>query len=654
MNIYCRILSTVIFCILCSGKADAQFKDGVYFFLNTNTGQYLGIGGSNGAQATLVKHEHPLVLKAVNDSLYTIDTHVYMDDESHFLGTNLNLKSKETTWQFIETSNGNYAITCDKSNYICSDGSSTYINTTTNKNNRRAQWKIINEEDRILALKEGSDATFLIRNADFFNSFTSGYNESYWTIGGTNVTSDINLSAGNPLMPCASAYHTPFDVFQDLEAIPCGTYSLQGQGFYRLDGTRTSYYPELYIDEEADIFFNRTQNENSVNEASASFSMNLYEVKDLKSTTYNGTIRIGARLERSNTLWCCWDNLTLTYVKDLDLAGYKKAFAFSNTEAEGIIKEAINQEIKDSLKRILKSKDFIENENTVESYKKYVYALNKELVLAKKSINYYNNFFESYNRYTNLDETGQELFLNLAEEVYYRYEDCIITDAKEEIQFLDSIYIVATKAQKTPGTDMTAAIVNPDVNGTTGWTCEKPNGGNGPLLNNASFEYWAGSNIKDEDRSFNYYQTITGLQNGKYTISCQAYNSRSSTDNAFVPSCGLYAISGNDTVKVLVEESGSTLSDFTTPEIIVTDSTLTIGVKNFGAMPARWFVADSFRLTLIENEETVTGIGNLPSSKNKSDGVSSIYSVNGIKRNKTGKGINIVKYKNGEVKKIIL
>lgn len=654
MNIYCRILFTTLFCVIFSVKANAQFEDGVYYLLNTNTNQYLGIGGATGAQASLIKHGHPLTLKATNDSLYTIDTHVFKNEDCHYLGQDLKLNSEEATWQLIETSGGNYAITCDGIHYLTSDASSTNISTTSNINSRRAQWKLIKEEDRILSLKEGSDATFLIKNADFYNSFSPKYKESYWTITETGKSLDINLSAGNTITPCASAYHSPFDIYQILEAIPCGTYSLQGQGFYRLDGTRTSYYPELYIDEEAEIFFNRTQNENSVNDASASFSTNLYIIKGLSSTTYNGTIRVGTRLERSNSLWCCWDNLTLTFVKDLDLEGYKKAYAISLEEAENILKNVMNQEIKDSLKRIVNNKDLVEN--SVESYKKYVYPLNKEISLAKKSIVYYTDFINSYNRHLILDETGQRLFVELTDDIFARYEDCVITDAQEEMNALDSIFIVATKAQDTPGSDMTIAIVNPMIDGSTGWTCEKPNGGNGPLLNSTSFEYWAPNTLKDEDRVFNYYQTITGLQNGKYTISCQAYNSRSSADNAFAPSCGLYATSGNDTVSVLIDVEGNTLNEYTSPEIIVKDSTLTIGVKNFGAMPARWFVADNFKLTLVENEETVTGIEELPYAKNTSDAASStsIYSVNGIKRVKTGKGINIVKYKNGEVKKIIL
>lgn len=206
-----------------------------------------------------------------------------------------------------------------------------------------------------------------------------------------------------------------------------------------------------------------------------------------------------------------------------------------------------------------------------------------------------------YSNY-NFDETAAPL----AAEVLQKYNAGEYKNAAE----LRIDYISAVKAQSTAGANMTGAIVNAEINGAEGWTIERPKGGNGPLLNNASFEYWAGSADPRDKASFDYYQVITGLPNGIYTVGADMYNSLNGEGGdytVFSPTCGVYAKVGETEVSKLVDVEGTELSLYTTDQIKVTDGTLRIGVKNFTTpMAARWFVADNFKLTLVDVLPTYT------------------------------------------------
>ena len=194
------------------------------------------------------------------------------------------------------------------------------------------------------------------------------------------------------------------------------------------------------------------------------------------------------------------------------------------------------------------------------------------------------------------------------------YNAGTVNDFAGAIAFVEEAVIPLVKSQKADNSDYTMAIINPHVNGSDGWTCDRPYGGNGPMLNNDKFEYWAGNAYSREDGSFDYYQIISGLPNGYYRVSASMYNSLNDEGGdytEFAPTSGVYAASGANEVITLVEEDGTTLRSYTTDEILVTDGTIRIGVKNtVTPMAARWFVADDFHLTLVRyvGSETSTDI----------------------------------------------
>ncbi len=646
MNVYLKLLLILTSFATCSLSAKAQFDDGAYYIYNCASNMYLGAANRYGTQASLTKIGQPIYFIKQSDGTYALDTKVFNSSTAHYLGSSLYFDSELTSWTIIEVSEDIYAFSSSENKYLSYDGHSTTLTTSGNYKTSSAQWKIISEKSRIASLKPGSDATFLIKDYSFSRNAGPDYQKSYWTIGSADDMTAVSLSNGNSTDNCASAYHTTFDVYQKLFNIPNGTYSLTCHGFYRLDAGRASYIPELYMEDENSLFLVSANGEENINDACSSFALELYELGKITATIYNGTLTIGTKLEKNKNIWCCWDNMRLTYVSGLNEDDYKIALNSSLDLAQSYLSQHINKDVRDSLSKVMTKCQDIDYE--YDTLKYYVDLLNNTISSAEESASIYRDVLTHYNNSSALDEYAQALFNEKTAEIYESYLNGDITNGTEEISKLDSVYDVVRYYQITPGTDMTFAIVNPTIDGSDGWITLKPNGGNGPLLNGTSFEYWGGGSLEEEDRSFNYYQTITGIQNGKYTVSCEAYNSMNGVTYGFSQSSGIYATSGGKTVRTYVNVDSEELTEYTTPVIQVVDNTLTIGVRNFNTMVARWFVADNFKLTLIEPDEAL-GVGDIVESDDRE---TSIYTLEGMRTDKKRKGINIIKYDSGKTTKV--
>ncbi len=176
-------------------------------------------------------------------------------------------------------------------------------------------------------------------------------------------------------------------------------------------------------------------------------------------------------------------------------------------------------------------------------------------------------------------------------------------DALADAQKVEAALPALAMTQLTAGSDFTRAIANFDCGAKDGWTFEKPLGGNGPD-HGGDFEYWAGNASNRAEASFDYWQEITGLPNGTYTVSAEMYNSLNNEGGdytEFKPTVGVYATVGEKTVSKLVDVNSETRVPYVTDAIEVTDGKIRIGVKSFEApMAARWFTVDNFKLTLVK------------------------------------------------------
>lgn len=208
---------------------------------------------------------------------------------------------------------------------------------------------------------------------------------------------------------------------------------------------------------------------------------------------------------------------------------------------------------------------------------------------------------EDYKAHSVDDEAKSAYDLAIGD-VKTAYDAATVEDLAAALATVNAALPALAKTQTLAGSDLTVFIVNPEINGAEGWTIDRPVGGNGPLLGGNSFEYWAGNASDRATASFDYWQEITGLPNGVYTVSADMYNSLNGEGGdytVFSPTSGVYAASSDSEQARLVDVDGTDLITYTTDQVIVLDGTLRIGVKNIMTpMAARWFVADNFKLTL--------------------------------------------------------
>ena len=320
----------------------------------------------------------------------------------------------------------------------------------------------------------------------------------------------------------------------------------------------------------------------------------------------NGTVEIGMYKEKGLTNWHVVQIKGVTATVD---AASLLASSVAKAEAakQLAVPAALLSEITTTIEE--KNKDF----DTGDEYLAAINALDAIVEKAEKyaPLGEVLAVGKSYEANVPAESEAINTYEAAIAQVEADYEAVAVDDFAADIETVKAALSALAKAQTAPGSDLTAFIVNPEINGADGWTTERPVGGNGPLLNDTSFEYWAGSANPRAEAQFDYSQVITGLPNGLYTISADMYNSLNGEGGdytEFAPTCGLYAAAGEAEVVKLVEEDGTALNTYTTENITVTDGTLRIGVKSISPLAARWFVADNFKLTLVKaiSDEEIT------------------------------------------------
>ena len=194
--------------------------------------------------------------------------------------------------------------------------------------------------------------------------------------------------------------------------------------------------------------------------------------------------------------------------------------------------------------------------------------------------------------------------------------------------------------------DLTFLIQNPDfANGGSGWS-------------GTSFTAAAKGVAEHYDKTFDFYQELTGLPNGRYRVEVQsfyraggkekaaaAHQDGSETINAI-----FYANNEETPVCSLFDTDTYTVSPYTYPdnvtqaneafntndlyhnsiECVVTDGTLTLGIKSNTRISADWCCFDNFKLTYLD---AVTGIDAVGANKDK-ETEKPVYRVDGVRLQK--------------------
>ncbi len=289
-----------------------DFDEQEYLLQNVGAGQYLGAGNDWGTRASLLKHaEYVRLIPQEGENVYSLETQVSNGGESYYLGANGYMDSSATPFAFQKLENGNYVICSSDSTFIGFDGTSTIVSMGLTDTDANAQWTITKLTDAKAALSAATeaqpmDATFLINDPNFGRN---NRNKDSWNMEASNK----NLGGGDVKNFCAESWHSDFTLSQVLNDIPNGLYTLTAQGFYRQDGENETNLPVFYANDATATFPVKTGTENSMTDASGSFSQGLYTIDPIYVKVEDGKLTIGAKLEGNTTLWCIWDNFELTY-----------------------------------------------------------------------------------------------------------------------------------------------------------------------------------------------------------------------------------------------------------------------------------------------------------------------------------------------------
>lgn len=279
---------------------------GKVFVQHVATGKYLGAGASWGTHAVLNDTGIDYALTTNSDGTKNFDSQVSNGGAKNFLNGEWN-DGEAFGWTVSQLSNGNYTIS-NGSQYL-SAGNDNLVVLSDNAD----EWRFITVDERKEALAAATssapvDATFLIKGANFNRNDKRNDN---WTV--SDDCTNRNLSGGNNENNCAESYHSTFTISQVVEDAPAGTYTLTIQGFCRQDGGAAEDAPVFFANEETKAFGPLTGTENSMTDASVSFTSGLYTMEPITVVVAeDGTLTVGVK-GTGTSQWVIWDNFQLKY-----------------------------------------------------------------------------------------------------------------------------------------------------------------------------------------------------------------------------------------------------------------------------------------------------------------------------------------------------
>lgn len=311
------------------GNPSEKLEENKYYIRNVATGKWLGPANTRGFEASLIDHAQYMVLHPQADGTYLIKSQIRNYGSNYYLGEldtpdglmYLAVNTNRYYLDILPTPNGHYTISVN-GQYLGYDGSTTVV--TRNASGINAEWEILTHDQMIEEMLQGTaasptDATFLIKdpNFDYMHSF---YDSWVGTDGETGYK-----KGGNQSNQCIEKFHTVFRVSQVLQNVPNGTYRLTAQGFYRVDGDDYYNIPRFFLNGTTVDFHLIAGSENSMANASTSFSAGKYKVTTANVTVTNGRIELGAELVDNATLWSIWDNFELEYLGPVEGTPYYHA-----------------------------------------------------------------------------------------------------------------------------------------------------------------------------------------------------------------------------------------------------------------------------------------------------------------------------------------
>ena len=424
--------------------------------------------------------------------------------------------------------------------------------------------------------------------------------------------------------------------------------------------------------------------------ASTAFSLpdeNVNFTQKVYGLVTDGKIRLGIRnLEGSKGgRWTLWDNFKLVYrAKNPNAVAAvleAKLDEYSAYVTEQSDNELINSAEKTLAGNAIEDAETALGSGDVDKMWDALIAINdayvhtqEHVALMKETKDVMDELTNAINEYSETASAdalaeAQEILLEGYDE--YTNEELAVLNAKAKDAIAKLKIPATTGASDDNPVDFTDVIVNHDIEqgATVGWKYTK-NGGNGPNIDagieGKSVEFWNGS---ASNLQFNFYQEIAHLPAGKYELTVTASNSLNGQEDPGNPGraflyVATYTTESDSTwfssspVEIQTEGCTEKYADYSVIFSVEEGQLVTIGVKSSGTMTARWFVCDNFKLKYFgtesqqedsENPMSVDGVEVAEGAQ-----IVAIYTVSGAPVASLQKGLNIVKYADGSVKKIFV
>ena len=350
-------------------EPEPVIANGTYYIYNAATGLYLGAGDSWGTHAVVNKNGLDYQLTNVNGKC-TLNSQVSNGGQSYFLNGEWN-DGASFEWTIQETAPGSGIYTLSNgSQFAAAKGNTNNarVELQADGSSAEAQWQFITPEQRLAKAQEQFataseenpvDLSFLIKDGDFGRN---DLRKSYWNVT-FNDGWGFNISGGNNNNNNAECYHHVFAIQQSVQ-VPDGKYMLKAQGFYRQDGSDNVNLPVFYANDETCVFPLKTTSENSMSDASVSFSAGKFEIEPIILDVVGGELSIGCKLDNNTNLWCIWDNFRLYYIGTASADLYEPAYYALLDEAKSIYegnKNTMGAKTKSALENAINKEVNVEN-----------------------------------------------------------------------------------------------------------------------------------------------------------------------------------------------------------------------------------------------------------------------------------------------------
>ncbi len=619
--------------------------DGKYYFFNVATEQYLAAGADWGTHA-VVNADGVEYTVALADGKYTIDSQISNGGNNHYLNGEWN-DGAAMGWTIAEVREGVYTLSNGEKFLTAQDNG--VVTLQDDATAMTAMWTLVTPEARLSELANATadapvNATFLITDANFGRN---DLRQSAWTIDAANK----NLSGGNNTNNCAESFHSVFTLSQTLANAPKGVYALTAQGFYRQDGSDDENLPVFFANDETAKFPLKTGSENSMSDASNSFTDGAYTIDPIYVKISDGeTLTIGAKLEGNTNLWCIWDNFQLTYfgaeanIDDLRFAGLIAQLAELKDEATRFINlEEVSASTLSALQTAVRGADTVESNE--EAYNTAIAALKDAIAQAKKdvvnkaAIDAMYALIESTNVYT---AEALETYKRAADDYKAAFEEGTLTVTVDNPAALhgwrtnndyDDLLLSAWTIDGVQASDFTTDLY---INN---WSTEGVNDGSEFFV--PFFEYWTGDGNSLAERTL--AANMTNLPAGNYTISAWV---RVRAKNGYTaPAYGI-TLSGNDGEAVDVaagNQIGTSqfyINEYTANCVVGADGKLTIQFNIAADNNISWLSFKNVKFEKV-SEVGVNGIAidasndaiyDLTGRRVKTPVKGSLYIINGNKK----------------------